>query len=467
MTSENNPFGLGIRAQKARKLESSIEEVEAMQAEHNQSGLLLLVQSADVMRAWMQLRLACDAYRQVQPDAFALGADELSALPHLLLRARIQRLLKRQDDICANLEQEYSEAAQDWNDKLMDEIYGPADRNGEQAGGLEEFRQAIRGAGRAYGFIRQSIGRIMAGVPLGDIIDEEELREKVWRGLQVYGKEHYPKYRSEVASQAQRYKEDPTASLQPTDWGEMHKAEQGRIGEKIDGWKSKGAIRTARMLQEVLNQSRDTFLFRLYMRDDRTYSLVRLLDHTNLRLFFHTIMRHNIIRCGMHPRLKAEFEEWLGVKEPVAGQGKTSKAAGAAHPGHPKGVLFIKREKGVEVENATTKNMWKIRFKSYLENDPELKGYLLDKEDQGFKSLSGNKSVRLNKVIVCFLAKWKERNYIAANPSGGAILRFLKECGIKLEVEDKPYTNNVIHWQVDPDEMKKVEKAFLEWPPEK
>lgn len=66
------------------------------------------------------------------------------------------------------------------------------------------------------------------------------------------------------------------------------------------------------------------------------------------------------------------------------------------------------------------------------------------------RKLVCTKDDTLNKTIVCFLLKWKEKELIAEDPSGGAIFRFLTEdCGIVSEVQERAYGNRVKEWMKD------------------
>ena len=92
------------------------------------------------------------------------------------------------------------------------------------------------------------------------------------------------------------------------------------------------------------------------------------------------------------------------------------------------------------VENVAVRQREKERFCRYL-SDHKL----------GSRLLTCLKQDTLNKVVICFLKEWREREWIAEKPSGVAVFRFLPEvCELQSEVTPTSYSNKVTQWLKQP-----------------
>ena len=92
------------------------------------------------------------------------------------------------------------------------------------------------------------------------------------------------------------------------------------------------------------------------------------------------------------------------------------------------------------VENVAVRQREKERFCRYL-SDHKL----------GSRLLTCLKQDTLNKVVICFLKEWREREWIAEKPSGVAVFRFLTEvCELQSELHPSSYGNKISKWLEQP-----------------
>ena len=128
---------------------------------------------------------------------------------------------------------------------------------------------------------------------------------------------------------------------------------------------------------------------------------------------------------------KAQPEE---EKQPSAEE----EASTPSPRGPRKQFLFIDGKP--TVENVAVRQREKERFCRYL-SDHKL----------GSRLLTCLKQDTLNKVVICFLKEWREREWIAEKPSGVAVFRFLTEvCELQSELHPSSYGNKISNWLEQP-----------------
>lgn len=124
----------------------------------------------------------------------------------------------------------------------------------------------------------------------------------------------------------------------------------------------------------------------------------------------------------------------------------------AAQRGQKKQYLFTDGDP--TVENTQARERETRRFLRYLSEHKLMS-----------RSLTCKKDDSLNDVVTCFIIEWRDKGWVADEPSGGAIFRFLtEECHLQTDVTEESYSNKIKERLQDKDysiqTLKKVKEYF-------
>lgn len=137
----------------------------------------------------------------------------------------------------------------------------------------------------------------------------------------------------ELEREAQKFKERRNASLTPEVWGLVLENEERALELARDGRLTsdeylfdghfeaftdnmrKQMEESYPLMQKILSIGRDDQLFDFEYAFDPYINLLADLNCDNIDMFNELILRHNIIRCGACPELKAKFERWMQGEE--------------------------------------------------------------------------------------------------------------------------------------------------------
>lgn len=167
------------------------------------------------------------------------------------------------------------------------------------------------------------------------ILVYSHLKECIELELVAYSREHYDVITKKMVRQAENFKTSRADSLSSVEWGKMIEQERSALklavrGELKDAaqesfswlgvWSRRQMDKERYLMKQMLDIGSDERLFDLELME-KTGLGFSFLHRGNMGLFCELFLRHNIIRCQLHPKLKEEFEGWMrgdyAVEEPA------------------------------------------------------------------------------------------------------------------------------------------------------
>lgn len=163
--------------------------------------------------------------------------------------------------------------------------------------------------------------------------DNDVLKYLLEESLRNYARKEYKRVERNLKHEAQNFKAAHNAPLTPEVWNKvldneneaLKVAAAGKLVneeckdiQKIECFilnECKGGRAEEALLKKILQVGMDDTLFDLSHALDPEVDLLSSLETSKIPMFHELVLRHNIIRCGIFPQLRREFDAWLKAEQ--------------------------------------------------------------------------------------------------------------------------------------------------------